>query len=225
MGDHTHEDASVWKGFLLENARNASNNVVTEVTLASTSNTKREIHNFQTKGYGIQLHAMAVHENVSRIGILSRFERAIIAATGSPRYVSMDYHDAAYQALPLSVNELEQSFSFELVTVNNRAGDILYSRADQKGAVGAMDAILLERNRAWTKEEKSELIKGWDSVVKSINARPDGSLKPDFYLADVERAYMQAFHVPIIKIPSVAQEQDLGMPKMVYQAFSGRHFG
>src|SRR5690606_3751637 len=101
MGDHTHEDASVWKGFLLENARNASNNVVTEVTLASTLNTKREIQNFQTKGYSIQLHAMAVHENVSRIGILSRFERAIIAATGSPRYVSMDYHDAAYQALPL----------------------------------------------------------------------------------------------------------------------------
>lgn len=220
MGDHTHEDASVWKGFLLHDARDAQNNIVTEITLKSTDNTKEEIIKSQAKGYAVELHVMAVHENKSRLGIFQRFEKAAKNSNATPRFVSMDYHDAAYHALPQNVDELERSFALNLVTVNTRSGSIIYKREEQIGEPEAMKTLILERSRVWTQEEQEMHTQGWDDVIQDFNRRSSGLLKPEFYMADLERAHMQAFGRPLIRIPAVAVEQDIGKPVIAYERFT-----
>lgn len=209
MGDHTHEDASVWKGFLLTDARDANNNVVTEISLTSADNTKREIEKFRKSGYAIELHALAVHEDVSRLGIFQRFEKEAKRIDGMPRFVGMDYHDAAYHAMPRNVDDIERNLSINVVTVNTRSGDIVYKRTEQEGEPEAMKSILLERNRSWTAEDRASHISEWDKVIKLVRARPSGILKPDFYLADLHRAVFMATGQPVIQIPAHAIEQDV----------------
>lgn len=209
MGNHTHEDVSVWKGFLLVDSRNAHNNVVTEITLQSAKNTKQEIERFQQAGYGVELHAMAVHEDISRLGIFQRFEGEVARPNGMPRFVSMEYHDAAYHAMPRNVDDIERNFSINLVTVNTRSGDIVYKRAGQEGEPEAMKSILLERNRSWTAEDRATHISDWEKVVKQVKARPSDILKPDFYLGDLRQAILMATGQPIIQVPSHAIEQDV----------------
>ncbi len=223
MGDHTHEDASVWKGFLLSDARNARNNVVTEISLNSTDNTKLEIEKYQKTGYAIELHAMAVHEDISRLGIFQRFEKEVNRPNGNPRYVPMHFHDAAYHALPRNVDDVEHSFALNLVTVNTRAGDIVYKRSEQEGEPQAMKSILLERNRAWSAEERTSHLSDWGRIVEQVRARPAGLLKPDFYLADLHKAVLMAAKEPFIQIPAHAIEQDV--ENVLRRAVNARRLG
>ncbi len=209
MGTHTHEDVSVWKGWLLDDSRVSRKNVVLEISLKTADNTKREIERFQREGYEVELHAMAVNENISRLGIFQRFERAIISSTDAPRYVPLDLHDDGYHALPRNVDDIEQNCDLDLVTVNNRAGDIIYERKNQAGRAQAMEAILLERNRAWIAGETKEYFDSWKKVIKAIQARPDGALKPAFYLSDLQKAVRQAYGGSHIVIGQAAVEQDL----------------
>lgn len=220
MGEHTHEDASVWKGFLLNDAREAHNNVVTEVTLQSVNNTKREIEKYQGEGYAIELHAMAVHENVSRLGIFKRFEGAVSKPGDLPRFVRMEYHDAAYHAMPRNVDDLERSFAMSLVTVNMRSGDIVYKRIGQEGEPEAMKSILLERNRSWLAVDRVAHLSDWAGITKQVRERPSGALKPDFYLDDLRHAVLMATGQPVIKIPTHAIEQDL--ENVITQAVNAR---
>lgn len=223
MGDHTHEDASVWKGFLLTDARNASNNIVTEITLKSADNTKKEIEKFQQSGYGIELHAMAVHEDISRLGIFQRFEKEAKRSNGNPRYVPMKYHDTAYHALPRNIDDLERGFSLNLVTVNTRGGDIVYKRSEQDGEPEAMKSILLERSRSWSGEDRSSHLSDWQKVVEDMKSRPAGLLKPDFYVADLRQAVLMAVGQPFIQIPAHTIEQDV--EHVIRQAVNARRLG
>ncbi len=223
MGNHTHEDASVWKAYLLTDSRNARNNVVTEISLTSADNTKKEIEKFQKAGYGIELHAMAVHENISRLGVFKRFEKMVTRSNETPRYVPMDYHDAAYHALPRNVDDLERNFFLNLVTVNARGGDIVYKRFEQEGEPEAMQSILLERNRSWTAVDRYSHMSEWKKVAEQIRARPSGLLKPDFYLADLRQAVLMATGQPAIQIPAHAIEQDV--ENVIRRAVNARSLG
>lgn len=223
MGDHTHEDVSVWKGFLLEDAKSASNNIVTEISLKSADNTKKEIERFRQAGYGIELHAMAVHEDISRLGVFNRFEKEIKRPNGLPRYVPMELHDAAYHAMPRNVDDIERSFALNLVTVNTRAGDVVYKRFEQEGEPEAMKSILLERNRSWTAEMRATHISDWSKVIEDVKQRPSGILKPDFYLSDLRQAVLMATGQPVVHVPSAAIEQDI--ENIIKRAVNARSFG
>lgn len=209
MGTHTHEDSGIWKGFLLRDASDAHSNVIMEITLKSADNTKREIERFQQEGYAVELHAMAVHENISRLGVISRFEDAIKRVGEIPRYVPIEYHDDAYNALPRNVDDIERSCALNLVTVNTRAGHVSYSRTGQEGKPLAMQSIITERSKSWTAEEREKNLQRWDQVIAMVETRPSGLLKPSFYLADVQKAYLLAKATPAIVIQAPTVEQDL----------------
>lgn len=209
MGSHTQEDMSVWKGWLLSDSRASHKNVVLEISLKTADNTKKEIERFQSEGYGVELHVMAVNENISRLGIFQRFERAAKSENEAPRYVPPELHDDAYHALPRNVDDIERNCGLNLVTVNNRAGDIVYERREQLGRPMAMEAILLERNRAWLVEEAKEYFNAWKKVITAVQARPDDALKPAFYLADMQKAFTLGRSYPQVAIQTPATEQDL----------------
>lgn len=209
MGEHTNEAVNIWKGFLLGDARADNNNVVHEITLRSTDVAKLEIEKFQRQGYAIELHTMAVHQHLSRLGVFQRFEGGIISNKKYARYVPMSFHDAAYHALPRNVDDIERNFALNLVTVNTRSGDIVYSRSEQAGEPEAMKSILLERNHSWTAQDKAIHVADWAQVVKDVMMRPNGKLKDAAYLKDLQMALADAVGQPLIQIPPHAKEQDV----------------
>lgn len=212
MGLHTHEVAGELSGFILEDAKAIKNNILFEVTLGNVDWLQNEIGLFQKDGYAVDLHVMAVHESISRLGLFQRFEKAVIAnkASDPPRLVPVSYHDNAYKALPDNVDRLERNCNLSIVSVNNRKGTILYERENQIGLPGAKQAILLERERAWTNEERTQHLKDWANVLREAHARPaDEKLKPDFYIATLEKAAMMAMGYPQITLSLPASEQDL----------------
>ncbi len=211
MGGHTHQDAGEWTGFLLHDAKSVKNNIIFEVTLGNINWIEPEIKAFQRDGYSVDMHVMAVHESISRYSLFKRFEDAIRqnVRENPPRFVPVAYHDEACKNLPDNVDHLERRCTLGIVTVNNRAGTILYRRDDGIGNPGAKDAILLERSRAWTKEETATHIRDWQDIIKTAEARPDDALKPAFYLAALQEAALMAVQYPQINVPAPAQEQDL----------------
>jgi len=214
MGGHTHHDAGEWTGFLLHDAKSVKNNIVFEVTLGNINWIEPEIGQFQKDGYAVDLHVMAVHESISRLGLFQRFEAAIKLPSkdNPPRFVPVAYHDQAYKALPENVDHLERHCSLDIVTVNNRAGSILYRRDMQMGDPAAMNTILLERSRAWTRDERVNHLKDWQEIVKTALARPEGPLKPAFYLSAIREAALLAAGYPQIALSSPIAEQNNGLP-------------
>lgn len=222
MDIHTNEAVNIWKGFILEDSRHDKNNVVHEITLRTTDVAKSEIEKFQKDGYAVELHAMAVHQHISRLGVIRRFEEGIKSSEKSARYVSMAFHDAAYHALPRNVDDIERNFALNLVTVNTRGGDVVYRRSEQESKPEAMKSILLERNRSWTAQDKVSHIAEWARIVKDVVSRPDGKLKDAGYLKDLHMALADAVGSPLIQIPPHAKEQDVEkvLQKVIVRAMS-----
>lgn len=211
MGLHTHEAAGELSGFILHDAKALKNNILFEVTLGNVDWLQMEIGHFQKDGYAVDLHVMAVHESLSRLGLFQRFEKAVKANVPSdpPRLVPVSYHDNAYAALPENVNRLEIGCALSIVSVNNRQGTILYERENQVGEPGAKQAILMERERAWSNDERIQHIKDWADILKEARDRPDGPLKPAFYMAALEEAAGRIMNYPQIVVPRPAAEQDV----------------
>ena len=209
MGEHTNEVVNIWKGFLLQDARADGNNVLLEITLRTSDAAKVEIEKFQKLGYAVELHTMAVHQHVSRLGVFRRFEDGAKSSKGVARYVPMAFHDAAYHALPRNVDDIERNFSLNLVTVNTRGGDVVYSRSEQDGEPEAMKSILLERNRSWTAQDKTAHVAEWAKVVRDVVSRPNGKLKDAGYLKDLHMALADAVGQQLIQVPPHAKEQDV----------------
>jgi hypothetical protein len=209
MGEHTNEAVNIWKGFLLGDARRDNNNVVHEITLRTADVAKSEIDKYQKQGYAVELHTMAVHQHLSRLGVFQRFEGAIKSDRELPRYIPMAFHDVAYHALPRNVDDIERNFALSLVTVNTRGGDVVYSRSGQNGEPEAMQAILLERNRSWSAQDKAAHVADWAKVVKDVLARPNDKLKDAGYLKDLHEVLLAAVGQPFVQVPPHAKEQDV----------------
>lgn len=208
MGTHTHSAAGEWTVMLLHDAKTAKNDILYEITLRSVDWTKLEIERFKDDGYAVDLHVLAVHESISRLGLFQRFENAVKEGK-VPRFVPLAVHDAAYQNLPGNVDYLENTCFLDTVTVNNRKGDILYNREDQQGDPAAMKAILDERNRAWTLMESLEHQHDWETVITMAANRPDGPLKDPTYMTEIQQSALLMLQYPQIRLPKPAEEQDL----------------
>lgn len=206
----THTEASTLTGFILQDAKAIKNNIIFEVTLGNIDWIAPEIEKFKTDGYSVDMHVMAVHESLSRLGLFQRFEKSIALddPNDPPRLVPVSYHDQAYQALPDNVEKLELNSPLDIVTVNSRSGTILYRRDNQDGAPNAKAAIILERSRAWLQEERLQHLKDWQDVLKTATSRSEGPLKPAFYIAAIRQAALLAAGYPHITLSAPAAEQD-----------------
>ncbi len=213
MDDHTGYEAWVWKGFLLNDAHDAPNNIVMEVTLRTAEQTREQIKFFKKEGFATDLHVLAVHDSTSRLGIFQRFESEI-AAGRPPRRVDLAFHEEAATALPKNVGLLEIECELDISAVHTRDGRILYTRKGQAGVPRAEQAILIERERAWTVDESLRHITDWRNVMLRAQARPDGPLKAAFYMQELQQAVTMGITHPQLSLPIPASEQDQ-MPAVV----------
>lgn len=207
MDDHTGYEVWVWKGYLLNDAHSAKNNVVMEVTLRTVDQTRDQINFFKKEGYAVDMHVLAVHESISRLAIFQRFE-GMIERGETPRRVDLDFHDQACAALPGNIREIEHQCALDLAAVHNREGRILYARRGQSGDARGEQAILLERERAWSSVESLQHITDWRNVAVKAQKRPAGPLKAAFYMTELQQAIMQGISHPQLQLPIPAIEQD-----------------
>ncbi len=182
---HTQGDSWRWTKRLLRDARRARNHVIYETTLRYLDPTINIIQSFLAEDYTFNLHALAVHERKSILGIYARYERDL-KNTGIARWIPLDFHDQTYAVYPDNVHRLETGENPEKTLVYRRGGGILYSSDSRTIETPyAKAAILAERNRIWTPEEKANLAREWQYVADAITAR--GGEKPDWYVAQAKR--------------------------------------
>lgn len=186
----TNEEAWEWTRKLLTHARQARNNTIYEGTLRAAAPVEVMIEAFQSEGFAVDLHALAVNSKHSIQGIYRRYERQH-ETLDIPRWTPIAFHDDSYRNFPQTVAYLEANAGFEKVVVYRRDNSVLYQNSDRTTAwKSARDAIVAERQRAWTSEEKADLVRSWSETVGRIAERQGA--KPDWYVENARKLQSEA---------------------------------
>jgi len=134
----THPDASLWAKELREAAIEQNKNLVIDTTLGNGDNAVTMIRNLQSKGYDVEIRAMATHRLESEVGVDQRFTR-VLDQKGYARYVPHEVREQVYHTLAASLDQVREQTS-AAIRIYNRQGRTLYdSRSDTRSAGQALD--------------------------------------------------------------------------------------
>ncbi len=135
---------------LLKHAQEARYNLAIENTLTNPESVQHTIDSFRQQGYRTMVVALAVPEQLSRIGIVNRYREAIVEDSPYPRWTTSLAHQSAYEAIPKGLRQLQ---NIDTVTVTDRFGSTLYSGTDTAQAAATIQE---ERARLWASKEAHE---------------------------------------------------------------------
>jgi hypothetical protein len=123
------------------------------------------IHNLQTKGYEVEIRALAAHRLESELGVDQRFLDKL-DEDGYGRYVPQRVRDDVYKALPDNLNKVHASNPEMPILIYNREGKALYdSRISDEASGHALTRIRQDRvatpkiTRALSAEWKEQLVR------------------------------------------------------------------
>jgi predicted ABC-type ATPase len=123
--DLAREDVNEWLrqagDFAIANKRN----VIMDGTLRDKDHTVRLAETYRQAGYKIELNIVATHERNSHTSIFERYEEGL-ASTRIGRFVEPDFHKAAYEALPKTIQHLEENKFVDKINICSRDNEILY---------------------------------------------------------------------------------------------------
>ncbi|MFC9620049.1 zeta toxin family protein [Streptomyces sp. NPDC056930] len=158
MVDATTQATSVWMQMAYEYARNPDHqySLMMEGTFRDPAATLLDAQRFAEAGVSVELVALSVRQERSRLDALHRYLPAAHAQPG--RWVFADRHDEAYRMVAATVEAAEASPHIQRVTVTNRSGADLY--VNGRGPDGRLTAeargaqvVEEERNRPFPPEE------------------------------------------------------------------------
>ena len=135
---------------LLTHAQESRYNLVIENTLTNPESVQGTIDSFKRQGYHTMVIALAVPEQLSRIGIVNRYREAIAQKSGYPRWTTSLAHQNAYEAIPEGLKQLR---NIDNVTVTDRSGATLYFGTDVKEAAVT---IQTHRTKLWASTQAHE---------------------------------------------------------------------
>jgi hypothetical protein len=127
--------------------------------------------NSQSSSYRVSVVYIATNESNSLLGIANRYQQAR-DATGVGRWLDPTLHETAYDGVPETAHLLESQAYVDDIYVVNRDGQVLYEnhrRADgtmERTPPGARDAIIAERNRPPTPEERDRFMRTADHLLR-----------------------------------------------------------
>ena len=185
-----NKDCWGWTIQLLLDARHAKNNVVYQATIRHANRIEDLIKDFQKEGFAVDLYVVAANAKHSVHGIFSRFEYAVeefgLGYPVIPRWVPIPFHNQVYRAFPRNLDYLGEKARLERVGVFSRDGADIYFSEDQLIHRGAGEALIKEQSRSWSLDERTDFCKGWVDLLGKIKSRPDGVLKPKWYVRTAE---------------------------------------
>lgn len=126
MAELTHPDARLWKDEAIAWLVEHRANLIIEDTCKDSQEMVDMVQSFRQVGYSVEIHALAVSESESRVGIMQRYLHQV-EKDGIGRTVPVDRHDQSYEVIPVAVQRLESEGLVDYLAVYNRDGKIKYS--------------------------------------------------------------------------------------------------
>ena len=108
----THPDASQWAHELRSAAVDGKKNLIIDTTLGGGKSAVELVKELQSKGYDVEIRAVATHRLESELGVNKRFSDQL-NNDGYGRYVPEDVRTKVYTALPDNL-DLVQKVELEL---------------------------------------------------------------------------------------------------------------
>jgi predicted ABC-type ATPase len=180
FAEMTDPDVRGWTPRLLGAAIQGTRNIIFEATMRNREPLMSTINHLKENGYIIDVMVMAVHERMSRAGIVKRYENQK-AKGGIARWTSFEAHDEAYRNMPETVEAIEKQSPIDSIRVYNRAGDALYSNERKAGVFksslpwqNAKAAILKERDRPLSMSEERLLQENVKDIQRMMEKRGAG---------------------------------------------------
>ncbi|MEU8224659.1 zeta toxin family protein [Kribbella sp. NPDC048915] len=119
-------------------------------------------------GYQVEVALLAVHEAVSRLGVLQRHLRAL-EAFGYGRLVSPSRHDAGYDGVLQAAALIDEGTWADRVGVLRPDGQLIYGNqrdTDWQQPPRTPEAITWERERAWTVAESRDFLDAASTIER-----------------------------------------------------------
>lgn len=172
---YTDKDTGKWIEKLIDYAKEKSVNVAIEGTMRDSNKVAQTMQTLRVAGYKIDCRVVAVNSRFSEQGIIQRYENQK-ADRGVGRMTTSEAHNAAYSAMPLTLERIEYEKLADSVTVYQRGAVVIYDNKLDEGEwlnePLAREAVDFERNRPMTNEEKHNYIVGFENIKKLLE-RPE----------------------------------------------------
>ena len=186
---YTDRDSGLWVEKLISYAKEQRFNLVIEGTMRVPEKVAQTLMDLRGAGYAVDARAIAVNERLSTLGIHQRYEQ-MVADRGHGRFTVPASHEAAYRAMPATLEVIELDRLADRVAVYARGGVLLYENTLKGGqwsrSPGAREAVEAERVRPWSSGERQDYAAGWDRVVEQMTGR--GAPPEDLHHARSVRA-------------------------------------
>ncbi|MBK8638385.1 MAG: zeta toxin family protein [Chromatiaceae bacterium] len=178
--EKTQHDASRWADELRDAAIAGRRNLIIDGTLKNPENAEHLCARLQGAGYRVEVRALAVPPEDSRLGVYLRYE-VPHAKTGSGRWVPETVHDKAVAGFPESLRRIEQRGLAHRVQVYRRGSDqpiydhLAPCAGDTDGAARIIEA---EHHHEPTLDEIRDREAGWNLWHEM--ARSNGHLEKPY---------------------------------------------
>ena len=104
---YTDRDSGQWVEKLIAYAKEQRFNLVIEGTMRVPEKVAQTLTDLRSAGYAVEARAIAVNERLSTLGIHQRYEQ-MVADRGHGRFTVPASHEAAYRAMPGTLEAIER---------------------------------------------------------------------------------------------------------------------
>nr|WP_033011846.1 zeta toxin family protein [Xanthomonas vasicola]MDO6953937.1 zeta toxin family protein [Xanthomonas vasicola] len=144
---YTHPDASQWADELLQATIEGRKNLIFDTTLSNGQWSSELIKDLQSRGYHVEVRAMAAHKLESEHGVDERFSTSL-DRRGHGRYVPEGAREAIYTKLPISLDTVHEQTSAPIRIFNRQGAEVYDSRTDARSPGQALE----QARNAWFKD-------------------------------------------------------------------------
>jgi len=193
--NYTHKDARRWAETKRDVAIENKRNIIIDGTLKSPEKSEALCRMLREKGYRVEVHAVAVNELQSKLGIVDRYELGK-NDEGYGRFVPENVHDEAYSGMLKSVEFIEEKELADAVCVHTRDDKFIYQNVkDENGKYSqesphAVEKIRQQREKEFTPKEKENIEKSINQTKEFMDQR-NAPQEDKNYLSDLSSSIDQ----------------------------------
>lgn len=169
FAEYTDADVRDWTQKIFSHAIENRTNIIFEGTMR-TNAICETIKKLKNKGYYVNIQALAVPKLDSRLSIYGRYETQMEYDTVA-RFVSKESHDAAYNGMLNTLNQIEKEGLYDYLSIHTRKGEIIFQSSINAPKNGVVDAVIKYRNKVWGKSKYAPYAKRVEELKSKIAKR------------------------------------------------------
>lgn len=167
--EHTKTFAGKMTEALISKLSDIGYNLVIEGTLRTSETPLKTQQELSKKGYQVEMAVIQVKPEFSYLGTLNRYEEMIKLGL-QPRATLKKDHQVVVDNIANNLSKIYNTKLFSNIRIYNRESECLYSMKETPNIDPAI-LISKEFQRALSEDEKNQLLKGYDKVLKHMYER------------------------------------------------------